>query len=68
VPVVILSATTGAPRQSREKWTALHAQLASSVRQGTHTVLEDTGHEMNQDRAPQIAEAINRVIDEIRVS
>jgi pimeloyl-ACP methyl ester carboxylesterase len=68
VPVVIFSATTGAPPQSRQKWTGLHAQLAGSLPRGTHVVLEDTGHEMNQDRAPQIAEAINRVIDEIRVS
>ncbi len=63
VPVVIFSATTDTPRDEREAWTAFHADLAASIPNGEHIVLADTSHAMNQERAAEIAEAINRVVD-----
>lgn len=62
VPVVVLSATTDTPRDEREAFTACHADLAASVSNGEHIILADTSHAMNQERAPEIAGAIIRVI------
>jgi len=45
-------------------WNGLHADLAASVPRGEHIVLADTDHAMNQTRAPQIAEAINHIIED----
>jgi pimeloyl-ACP methyl ester carboxylesterase len=47
-------------------WTSLHAKLAASVPRGKHIVLADTSHATNQERPAEIAEAVNRVIEEIR--
>ena len=63
VPVVIFSATTDTPRDERETWTAFHADLAASVPNGERIVLADTNHAINQERAAEVAEAINRVIE-----
>jgi pimeloyl-ACP methyl ester carboxylesterase len=67
VPVVVFSATTGRSREQREMWTGLNAKLAASVLQGTHIALADTSHATNQERPAEIAEAVNRIIDEIRL-
>jgi pimeloyl-ACP methyl ester carboxylesterase len=66
VPVVVLSATTGAAEEHRAKWTAVHAKLAGSVSRGTHIVLPDTHHAINEVRPEAIASAINQVIAEVR--
>jgi CheY-like chemotaxis protein len=65
VPVVIFSATTGRAREQRDMWTGFHADLAASLPRGSHAVLADTSHAVNQDRAAEIAEAINHIIDGI---
>jgi pimeloyl-ACP methyl ester carboxylesterase len=63
VPVVVFSATTGRSSDQRETWTALHARLAASVPRGKHVVLADTSHATNQERAAEIAEAVNDIIE-----
>jgi pimeloyl-ACP methyl ester carboxylesterase len=68
VPVVVFSATTGRAKEQREMWTALHAKLAASVPRGKHVVLADTSHATNQERATEIAEAVNDIIEESRRS
>ncbi len=68
VPVVIFSATTGRSKEQRELWTGFHADLAASVPRGKHVVLADTSHATNQERAPEIAEAINRIIEQVRLN
>jgi pimeloyl-ACP methyl ester carboxylesterase len=68
VPVVIFSATTGRSPEQREMWTGFHADLAASVPMGKHVVLADTSHATNQERAPEIAEAINRIIGQVRLN
>jgi len=65
IPVVILSATTGTPRNEREAWTGFHADLSASVAAAEHIILADTSHAMNQERPAEIAAAINRVLDRI---
>lgn len=49
-------------------WTGFHADLAASVPLGKHVVLADTSHATNQERAPEIAEAINRIIGQVRLN
>ncbi len=68
VPVVIFSATKGQTKELRELWTGFHAELAASLPQGQHIVLPDTSHATNQERAPEIAAAINRIIDQLRLN
>jgi pimeloyl-ACP methyl ester carboxylesterase len=65
VPVVVFSATTGRSQEQRKIWTGLHAKLAASVPRGKHIVLADTSHAINQERPVEIAEAVNRIIEEI---
>jgi pimeloyl-ACP methyl ester carboxylesterase len=66
VPVVVLSATKGAAAEHRAMWTAVHADLAKSVSRGTHTVLADTHHAINEERPEAIASAIISVIADVR--
>src|SRR5215469_6993110 len=66
VPVVVLSATKGAAAEHRAIWTAVHADLAKSVSRGTHTVLADTHHAINEERPEAIASAITQVIADVR--
>jgi pimeloyl-ACP methyl ester carboxylesterase len=66
VPVVVLSATKGAADEHRAKWTAAHADLAKSVSRGTHAVLQDTHHAINEERPEAIASAISQVIADVR--
>ena len=49
-------------------WTGFHADLAASVPRGKHVVLADTSHATNQERAPEIAEAIKRIIEQVRLT
>jgi len=66
VPVVVLSATIGAAAEHRAMWTAVHADLARSVSRGTHTVLADTHHAINEHRPEAISTAINQVVADVR--
>ncbi len=67
VPMVVLSATTGTAKHIRDKWTGVHAELAASVPGGTHRVLPDTGHAINQERPEAIADAISQVLADVRL-
>lgn len=62
VPVIVLSATTGLPREQRDRFTSLHADLAATVPRSRHVVLPDTGHLIPQERPEQVAKAINRIV------
>lgn len=66
VPVVVLSATTGADPAHRAKWTAAQARLARSVARGTHVELADTHHAINEYRPEAIVTAIGQVLDAAR--
>ena len=66
VPVFVLSATKGAAPEHRAMWTAVHADLARSVSRGTHTVLADTHHAINEVRPEAIVSAISDVIADVR--
>ena len=66
VPVFVLSATTGAAQEHRAMWTAVHADLAKSVTRGTHAVLADTHHAINEHRPEAIVSAITQVIADVR--
>ena len=68
IPVAVLSATTGTPREQREIYTSYHAVLAASVPRGRHIVLADTSHAVNQERPAEIAGAIGEMITDIRLS
>jgi pimeloyl-ACP methyl ester carboxylesterase len=65
VPVVVLSATRGFPRRFRAHWTALQKDLAASARHGRHTVIDDAGHGLHQDRPDAVADAILQVVGEV---
>jgi pimeloyl-ACP methyl ester carboxylesterase len=65
VPVVVLSATTGTAPEIRQKWTGVHADLVASVPRGTHIVLQDTGHAINEERPDAIVDAVIRVLDQV---
>ena len=62
VPLVVLSATTGAAEEFRARWTGVQADLAASVPGGTHIVLPETGHAINAERPEAIAVAMNQVL------
>jgi pimeloyl-ACP methyl ester carboxylesterase len=64
IPVTILSATTGMPKEQRDRFTSLHADLAATVPGSTHLVLPDAGHFIPQEQPEATAEAINRVVTE----
>lgn len=66
VPVFVLSATEGAAQEHRAMFTAVHADLAKSVSRGTHAVLADTHHAINEQRPDAIVSAITQVIADIR--
>jgi pimeloyl-ACP methyl ester carboxylesterase len=68
VPIVVLSATTGTAPDIRERYTGVHADLVASVAQGTHIVLPETGHAINEERPEAIAEAIDQVLDQIEAA
>ena len=67
VPVVVLSATTGAAEEHRARWTAAHAKLAQAAPAGTHIVLADTHHAINQERPEAITAAISQVMAAVRL-
>jgi pimeloyl-ACP methyl ester carboxylesterase len=60
--VTVLSATTGLPPRTRDRWTALQAGLAQATPYGEHIVAADTGHAIHQERPELVAGAITRVL------
>jgi pimeloyl-ACP methyl ester carboxylesterase len=66
VPAVVLSATTGTTPEIRAKWTSVHAHLAASLPRGTHTVLPDTHHAINEARPEAITEAVVQVLGKLQ--
>jgi pimeloyl-ACP methyl ester carboxylesterase len=67
IPMTVLSATTGMPKDQRDRFTSLHAHLAATVPGSTHLELPDTGHFIPQERPELVAEAINLIVKEIRM-
>jgi pimeloyl-ACP methyl ester carboxylesterase len=64
VPVVVLSASRGFPRQFRTRWTKLQASLAASTPRGRHVVVPGTGHQIHRQRPDLVAGAIRQVAAE----
>jgi pimeloyl-ACP methyl ester carboxylesterase len=65
VPLVVLSATGGAPPGVRRHWTSLQAGVAAGGR-GRHVVVPDTSHNLHHDRADLVASAVLKVVDGAR--
>jgi pimeloyl-ACP methyl ester carboxylesterase len=68
VPVVVLSAARGFPRQFRARWTRLQAGLAAAAPQGRHVVVDSTGHNIPRDRPDVVAGTILAVATQLRAS
>jgi pimeloyl-ACP methyl ester carboxylesterase len=66
IPVAVLSATRGFPRQFRAHWTGVLAGLAASAPQGRHIVIDGSGHHIHQERPDAVADAILEVVAQIR--
>jgi pimeloyl-ACP methyl ester carboxylesterase len=64
VPVVVLSASRGFPRQFQKRWTELQAGLAASAPRGRHVVVHGTGHQIHRQRPDVVAGAIRQVAAE----
>lgn len=64
VPVVVLSASRGFPRQFRTHWTKRQADLAASAPRGRHLVVHGVGHQIHQQRPDVVAGAIRQVAAE----
>jgi pimeloyl-ACP methyl ester carboxylesterase len=65
IPVTVLSATTGLPPRTRERWTALQAGLAQAARYGEHIVADGTGHAIHQERPELVTAAAARVLQHV---
>jgi pimeloyl-ACP methyl ester carboxylesterase len=65
VPVVVLSASRGFPRQFRGHWTELQASLAASTPRGRHIVVPGTGHQIHRQWPDLVAGAIRQVAAEV---
>lgn len=68
VPVEVLSAGRGFPRRFRAQWTALQAELAAAAPRGRHLVVGRTGHNLPDLRPGAVADAILRVVTEVRTA
>jgi pimeloyl-ACP methyl ester carboxylesterase len=66
VPVVVMSATKGLPKDMRKQWTSLQAGLTETATRGQHIIAEDTGHAIHQERPEQVANAVIDVVERIR--
>ena len=65
VPLVVLSAARGFPRQFRAHWTRLQAGLAAAAPQGRHVVVDSTGHNIPKDRPDVVASTILAVAAQV---
>jgi pimeloyl-ACP methyl ester carboxylesterase len=66
VPLVVLSATGGAPRRIRRHWTALQAGVAAQSRRGRHVVVQDAGHLIHHHRPELVASMVVEVVEQAR--
>jgi pimeloyl-ACP methyl ester carboxylesterase len=66
VPVVVLSAARGFPRRFRANWTRLQAGLAAAAPQGSHVVVNGTGHDIPRNRPDAVAETILAIATQVR--
>jgi pimeloyl-ACP methyl ester carboxylesterase len=68
VPLVVLSATRGAPRRVRQHWTMLQAGVAAAARagRGRHVVVTDSDHTIHHDRPDLVASAVLEVVEDAR--
>jgi pimeloyl-ACP methyl ester carboxylesterase len=65
VPVTVLSATTGLPPATRDRWTALQAGLVQAAPYGERIVAAHTGHAIDQERPELVTGAITRVLQHV---
>jgi pimeloyl-ACP methyl ester carboxylesterase len=68
LPLVVLSATRGAPAGVRRHWTFLQAGVAAAARggRGRHVVVSDTGHNIHHDRPDLVAAVVLEVAEDAR--
>ncbi len=68
VPVVVLSAARGFPRQFRAHWTRLQAGLAAAAPQGRHVIVDGTGHDIPKHRPDVVASTILAIAAQAQTS
>ncbi len=68
VPLVVLSATGGAPRGVRRHWTTLQAGVAAAAPggRGTHLVVADSQHNIHHDRPDLVASVVLEAVEAAR--
>jgi pimeloyl-ACP methyl ester carboxylesterase len=68
IPLVVLSATGGAPPGVRRHWTGLQAGVADAAPGGLgrHVLVPDTGHNIHHDRPELVASLVLEVIEDAR--
>jgi pimeloyl-ACP methyl ester carboxylesterase len=65
VPVVVLSATKGLPKNMRGRWTKRQASLTETAA-CQHLIAQDTGHAIHQERPEQVTTTVIDVVKQIR--
>ena len=66
VPVVVMSATRGFPRQFRANWTRLQTELAAAAPRGRHVIVDGTGHDIPGNRPDAVACTILEIVAQAR--
>jgi pimeloyl-ACP methyl ester carboxylesterase len=68
VPLVVLSATGGAPRGVRRHWTTLQAGVAAAAPggRGRHLVVADSQHNIHHDRPDLVASVVLEAVEAAR--
>ncbi|MFZ0324083.1 MAG: alpha/beta hydrolase [Actinomycetes bacterium] len=67
VPVVVMSATRGAPRSIRDRWTSLQADLVRDTN-GRHFEVPGVGHAIHQEQPGTVASIVADTIKDLRAS
>lgn len=62
VPLIALSATTGASRGLRERSTELVGNVVASVPRGRHVLVDEAGHYIHHDQPQQVVDAVEWVL------
>ena len=62
IPVVLLSASQGFPRQVRAHWTALQANLVARARIGKHLIVANADHAIPQKRPDLVVDTIIEMV------
>ncbi|MFJ6700027.1 alpha/beta fold hydrolase [Streptomyces sp. NPDC091272] len=63
VPVMVLSATEGLPKDMRARWTELQAQIASTAERGEHSEVPEAGHYIHQSQPEVVTRAVLDVVE-----